>query len=79
MSIAIMLMKMRWLLISGGLEKKSSLIHLILFTLKMYEAWDMCGKRGAKDNELKEQDFLFVQNCAVHYIQHICSGDYRVT
>ena len=39
----------------------------------------MCGKWGAKDNELKEQDFLFVQICAVRYIQHICSGDYRVT
>lgn len=26
------------------LREKSSLIHLILSTLKMYEAWDMCGK-----------------------------------
>ena len=45
----------------------------------MYEAWDMCGKWGVKDNELKEQDFLSVQNCTDRYTQYICDRDHRDT
>ena len=52
-SIRIMLMKMLLLLIFVALEKRLSLIHLILSTSRMYGAWGTSGKWSVKGNDIK--------------------------
>ena len=51
--IRIMLMKMLLLLIFVALEKRLSLIHLILSTSRMYGAWGTSGKWSVKGNDIK--------------------------